>query len=428
MSSDGQSDIHGEEGRIEIMKICHISFYKILISIIMIFFMVACSEYDVASPQWDQDFKDVPVPVITSVSPADVAAAGVNTITITGENFLDVPDSFGVYFNTVPTEVISSSTTSLVVRRPNLVADAATIKVVPTHTLVVAKHSPYQIDRVLETYGTFDDQNTLFTLTVDSEDNVYVIQNSTPFNIIKIHASGEQEIIGTLLFTPSRLMIGPDGRLYITRVSQREILVFDENSDTQASRWTRLPRGFTISYGIFDSEGYFFAGGDAGGLISIAPNPDVSDPNVIETGYYTDDEILGLTIFQNHIYVAVLTASPDAQHPELAIWRHPLNGSGTVGEMELVLDLTSSSITASRTITTFKFDENGNLFIGTDAKDPLLIKPAGSNNIDYFYKNILPFNGKDFCWGSGNYIYMILGEDGPTGDVYRINLGTSEGI
>ena len=224
MSKDGLSDIHGEKGRIEIMKICQFSLYKILILIFLIFFVTACSEYDVASPQWDQDFEDVPIPIITSVSPADVAVAGVNTITITGENFLEVPDSFGVYFNTVPTEVISSSTTSLVVRRPNLVADAATIKVVPTHTLVVAKHSPYQIDRVLETYGTFDDQNTLFTLTVDSEDNVYVIQNSTPFNIIKIHASGEQEIIGTLLFTPSRLiwcltkiqilkhLVGPDYR------------------------------------------------------------------------------------------------------------------------------------------------------------------------------------------------------------------------
>ena len=411
------------------MKIFQFSLYKILILIFLIFFVTACSEYDVASPQWDQDFEDVPIPIITSVSPADVAVAGVNTITITGENFLEVPDSFGVYFNTVPTEVISSSTTSLVVRRPNIVAEAATIKVVPTQALVVAKHSPYQIDAVLESYISFDINTYSYAIAADPDENIYVINTASPFNIIKIDTSGTQEILGTCNFEPSKLIIGPDGRLYITRISQREILVFDENTDTQASRWTRLPRGFSISYGVFNSEGYFFAGGDEGGLISIAPNPDISDPIVNETGFYTDDEILGLTIYQNYIYAAVFTTSPDAQHPELAIWRHALTDSGTVGEMELALDLTSSPIAASSTINTFKFDEAGNMFIGIDGNDPLLINTAGTSNIDYFYKSILPSNCRQFCWGTGDYIYIIVDEKSDTsGDsIYRVNVGSSEG-
>ena len=55
------------------MKIFQFSLYKILILFFLIFFVIACSEYDVASPQWDQDFEDVPIPIITSVSPADIA-------------------------------------------------------------------------------------------------------------------------------------------------------------------------------------------------------------------------------------------------------------------------------------------------------------------------------------------------------------------
>jgi hypothetical protein len=411
------------------MKIFQFSLYKILILFFLIFFVIACSEYDVASPQWDQDFEDVPIPVITSVSPADVAVAGVNTITITGENFLEVPDTFGVYFNTIPAEVISNSSTSLTVRRPNLVADEATIKVVPSLTLVVAKYSPYKIDPVLESFLTFDINIYSYGIVADANNNIYIITTGNPYNIVKIDTSGVQEILGTCNFAPNRAVIGPDGRLYLTRLNNREILVFDETTDTQASRWTRLPRGVTVSHGIFDSEGYFYAGGDEGGLVSVAPNPDIADPVVNVTGYYENDEILGLTLYQNSLYVAVSITEPDAQHPELAIWRHALTGSGTVGEMELVLDLSSSALTASKTINTFRFDAKGNMFIGIDGNNPLLINFAGTSNTDYFYKSILPSNCRQFCWGTGDYIYIIVDEKSDTsGDsIYRVNVGSSEG-
>jgi len=410
------------------MKINHLLYNKILISIILIL-LVACSEYDVTSPRWEQDYEDVPVPVITSVNPADGAAAGVNTITITGENFLDVPDTNGVYFNNVPAEIISNSATSITVRRPNLVAEGANIKVVPNQTLVVAKHGPYKIDPVINAYGSFLDNLALYAVTVDPNENLYAVESGTPHNIIKVSSTGEKETLGTTSYAPNRAVIGPDGRLYLTRSNNREILVYDETTDTEASRWTRLPRGITVSHGLFDTEGYFYAGGDGGGLVSVAPNPDINDPAVNETGYYDNDEILGLTIYQNYIYLAVLISSPDTEHPELAVWRHSLGGAGTVGDMELVLDLSANEISASRTITSINFDANGNLFIGTDADDPILINPAGTNNIDYFYKNILPSNCKQFYYGSGNYIYMIVGDDilGVTWELHRVDMGALKG-
>lgn len=429
MFSDGPLDIHGETGRIEIMNIYDLLFNKILISIILILFVVACSEYDVASPEWDQNFDDVPVPAITSVSPSGGAVAGVNTITITGENFLDVPDTFGVYFDNVPAEIISNSETSITVRRPNLVAAGATIKVVPNQTLVVAKHGPYPVDPVSEVYGGFLDNLTLWAVAVDADENLYVVEYASPHNIIKITSSGEKETIGTTNYYPSRALIGPDGRLYLIRVNNREILVFDETTDTEASRWTRLPRGMTVSHGIFDSEGYFYAGGEGSDLLIVAPNPDVASPVVVESGFYGRDDILGITIYQNYIYVAVSINSPDASHPALSVWRHSLEGAGTLGAQELVLDLTTNEVLASRAVTNIKFDAHGNMFIGTDADDPLFINPAGSSDIDYFYKSILPSNCKQFCWGSGDYIYMIVGDDdlGVTWELYRVDMGAEEG-
>ena len=410
------------------MKIYHVFYYNILI-LIALFLLITGCEYDVASPQWDQDFESVPVPVITQVNPANAAAAGVNTITITGENFLDVPDTNGVYFDNVVADIISTSATSITVRRPDLASDAATIKVVPNQTLVVAKHGPYRIDPVLETYGSFLDNLTLYAAAIDDDENLYVIETASPHNIYKVSPSGEKEVLGTSSSIPNRALIGPDGRLYMTRNNNREVLVFDENTDTESSRWTRLPRGITVSHGVFDSEGYFFAGGDGSDLVSVAPNPDVASPVVVEAGNYGNDEILGLTIYQNYIYLVALISSPDEQHPELAVWRHSLNGNGTVGAQELVLDLSSNEITASLEINSINFDANGNLFLGTSAEDPLLINPAGTSDIDYFYKNILPSNCTQFSWGSNNHIYMIVGDDvlGVTWELYRVDMGALSG-
>ena len=410
------------------MKIYQLFFYNFLISVVLFLLVVGC-EYDVSSPQWEQEFESVPIPEITQVNPADAAVAGVNTITITGINFLDVPDTNGVYFDNIPAEIISNSATTITVRRPNLATDAATIKVVPNQTLVVAKHGPYRIDSVLETYGSFLDNNALYAATVDDNENLYVIEHASPHSIIKVSSDGQKETIGTTSYSPFKAVIGPDGRLYMTRNNNREILVFDENSDTEASRWTRLPRGMTVSHGVFDDDGYFYTGGDGSDLIIVPPDPPVADPTITESGYYDNDEILGLTIYQNYIYLVVLIASPDEQHPELAIWRHSMNGNGTVGDMELVLDLSANEIAASREINSIHFDANGNLFIGTDAEDPILINAAGSNDIDYFYKNILPSNCKQFYWGSNSHIYMIVGDNilGITWELYRVDMGALSG-
>jgi hypothetical protein len=391
-------------------------FFAFLFIIASLVIITGC-EYDVTAPQWEKPYTSPPTPRITSIEPAEEVAPGINYITINGENFLDVPDQFGVYFDNTPAEIVSNSTTTIVVRRPNLAAEACTIKIVPKQTLVVAKYGPYKVDPVIETYGTFLNNLALSVVAVDSDENLYVIETSSK-NIVKVTPDGEKTTLGTTTRPPTDAVIGPDGRLYLP-ANNREILVVDLQTGA-SSQWTRLASGRVVKCGDFDDNGYFYTGGRRSQLVVVDP-----DLNDVATGFYANDEIFSIRIYQNYLYLAVKIASPDAQNPELAILRHSIIGNGNVGDKELYLDLTTNENIASSTVTSIYFSENGNLYIGTDSPDPLIINVLHFNDVDYFYKNILPSNCKHFCWGTGNYIYMIANDStqDPAWNVYRVDMG-----
>ena len=265
----------------------------------------------------------------------------------------------------------------------------------PNQTLVAAKYGPYKIDSVIETYGSFLDNLALSVVAVDSGENLYVVETSSR-NIIKVTPDGMQTTIGTTTRPPTDAVIGLDGRLYLT-ANNREILVVDLQTGV-STRWIRLASGRVVRCGDFDDNGYFYTGGRRSQLVVV--NPSLTD---IATGYYSNDDIFSIRVYQNYLYLAVKTASPDAQNPELAIWRHSIDGTGNVGEKELYLDLTTDADIASRTISSIHFSANGTLYIGTDSPAPLLISVLGSDNVDYFYKNILPSNCKpNFLYISSN--------------------------
>ncbi|HSR18980.1 MAG TPA: hypothetical protein VLM39_12885, partial [Ignavibacteriaceae bacterium] len=110
----------------------------------------------------------------------------------------------------------------------------------------------------------------------------------------------------------------------------------------------------------------------------------------------------------------------------LAIWRHSIVSPGTVGSKELVLDFTARF--GYRPIESIAVSTDGKIFIGTDAPtDPILVFDPASDNLDYFYKNILPPYCKAFSWGTDNYFYMISGNANPaqTWDCFRVDAGVT---
>jgi hypothetical protein len=98
-----------------------------------------------------------------------------------------------------------------------------------------------------------------------------------------------------------------------------------------------------------------------------------------------------------------------------------------LGAQEVVLDMSTAGDFASRVIKGLTFSTSGLMYIATDAPNPILLYNPDDGSLDYLYKEILRPYCKAFCWGAGNYIYMINGDAtaGEEWKVYKVNVGTT---
>ncbi len=412
-------------------------YYRVTIRILLIttvLIVLSGCEYGVEQSHWNEPWKIGPDPVITSVEPADVAAPGVNTITISGQNFTAAPDSNNVFFSytqpvigytSLQAEIVSTSSTSITVRRPDLVTDSCDIKVFPRKNAEVkAVYKKYKIDPVVQEYGTFTGSLDFMSwVAVDKQENIYVAYGTsdTAFYkwMVKITPSGEQTRL------PKRLLggaygatFGPDDRLYLFRNSN-QIDVVDLTQNTVAP-WTLITVGGkkkSVKVGDFDNAGYLYSGAKGTDLVIIAPDEAHTDTTL---GVYpgTNDNITAIRVFNGYVYLVAQDAAKIT-----SIWRHQIMGNGVLGTQELVLNWSATAY-GSRVITGLTIATDGTLYIATDSPNPILIFDTTS---DILYKNILNPYCKALSWGTGDYIYMICGNTSPSEQwkLYRMDPGNT---
>ena len=380
-------------------------------------------EYDVEEPGWDKPFEiQADQPEITRIEPDSVAAAGVNYITIFGKNFAGVLEDNYVYFeeikkgkvvNVVNAEIVvdASSDTSITVRRPNLISDSCIIKLNSYDALVVAKYSsPYKIDPVMERYGSFVENVQLGAIAIDSDENMYVIQNDRL--IFKVTPDGEKTNVGQAARAVYDAKISPEGKL-ILLINNNEIHQLDLAAGVDTtSVWIEVDK--RASYGDFDSDGNFYTGGNKSDLIVVAPDGSSSK----QIGVYSNDEIFCVRVYNDgyNEYVYVL-----AENAEMAIWRHEiLDANGNLGVRDMILNWANAGDFAASEPRYFTFSDDGTMYIGTDNTNPIMILNTDGSQ-DILYKGILPSTAEQLVWGTGKYLYMLLG--GEEWNIIRIDMG-----
>jgi hypothetical protein len=370
--------------------------------------MAGC-KYDVEDPLWDKPYAVPATPTISQIAPSS-APAGVNTIVITGQNLSGVPTMNGVYFGLKPAEIVSATATSITVRRPNLVADSCTVKVVSDSALLVAKIHFGKIDLVMDRFGSFADAVPLAVVAGDSAGNLLVISNISPPSIWRVLPDGSKAIIATttsgITFRAPTDAIVKKGVMYLL-ANNREIQKVDL-STWAASAWTRMPSGKVMKCGDFDTSGYFYTGGAAGGdLCIVPPNPPatLTTAQIRLSGFYLNDDVQAVRYLKGYLYVASQASGAAGK-----IWRHAVSAGGTLGAQELVVNLGAYANFVDRTIRAISFSAAGDLYITTNATDPLLVYKVSAGTLDYLYKGIVPPYGKHAYWGSGTSLFMISGD------------------
>ncbi len=400
--------------------------YVIIASLMIVVIMAIMSgcKFDVTPSQWSQSFTQGVNDSITQINPALEARPGVNTITITGKNFATLPDSNTVYISrmdgdksTVTADILSSSSSSITIYRPNVVSDSCRFVIVSPKALVVAQSGLYKIDPVLTKYGSFLDNKQLGVVAGDKDENLYVIYSINK-TIFKITPDGQKTQLNTLAkYQPYCGRIGPDGKLYLME-SKSSIDVIDVQLDTS----TQFKVGANVKCGDFDSQGNLFVAGSSSDLVTVAP-----DGTTKLSGSFASDVILDIRVYGDYVYLIDTTKNPTASRPLKSIQRcHIDYANHTVGSPELVLDWATTGEYASRTMTGITFSSDGKMYIATNSSDPILMVDLSTNSISILYKNILPSLCKQFFWGNGTYLYIITGNtSNPAVDwtLYRVDAG-----
>ena len=216
---------------------------------VLVVTMTGC-EYDGPTAMYYQTHDSAPTPVITRLEPDSVAPAGVNYITILGENFAETLEDNYIYFNNIVAEIVNGSTTSIIVRRPNLVGDSVMVKVVSYDAIEDGKYYPYQIDPVMERYGSFFSNLQLNAIAVDDDENLYIIETS---NVYKITPDREKTTIGQVEGIVYDARTAPSGELIL--LLNNSIINQMDITTGEVTKWAEVAK--SVRYGDFDSQGNF---------------------------------------------------------------------------------------------------------------------------------------------------------------------------
>jgi hypothetical protein len=380
----------------------------VLLSLCCLMLLVSAGcEFDVATPGYYDQATQSSTPSITRLVP-ERATPGVNMITIQGQNFSSALDKNKVYFGNAEVDVLTATPTALVVRRPNMTG-TLTVKVVSYDALLVASApSPYVIDTVLTPFGNFLEGAVETAMAVDKDGHIYVFQD-TPPNIYKVTPAGERIKVGTVDKTISDAVTAPDGQVVIFG---RSLTIQKFNpADGKVSDWIKLTK--QSAYGDFDQYGNLWTGGQNNGDLWCVK----TDLTKAASNQYKQGQIAEIRVVNGYVYAAVINV-PTA--PASAIYRSKIvDATGALEAKELVFDRTQAGVYATATFKDFAVSANGDLYVATNAADPILMVKSGVQ--DVLYKGIIPTSAEKLMW-YGNYLYM-LNLANAQGNLYRINIG-----
>ena len=365
------------------------------------FLIFSCEDPNYPENIWDENDQGNPSPSISSVEP-DAAFAGIDTLTISGQNFSENTSENLVYFNNMLGEVVNATSTSLSVITPNLVSDSVQIRVAVQGAFLFADHSSlYTLTAAVLDYGPFDQFTDIFSLDLDRDENLIVSLDGTPNAEFWIVDTNQDSAVWSgALAKGSGMKLGPTGSVYF--VNYQRFLYKDEQGTPKENSdiFKRLNGNATDL--DFDSYGNLFVGG-AGSTIDVV---DINDDGGLTSGVTEAKnldtlDILSIKVLNDYLYVLTTTVTSDQAIYKMQI----LDDSGSLGDLELVFDWSAYTNKLSSALC-FTLSESGDLFVGSDSDDqPLTYIQNG--NASGFYSSILTAPISYMAWGNSNYLYLI---------------------
>ena len=364
---------------------------------------------------WDETDVGGSQPLILSVDPTQGALAGIDTITIHGENFSENISKNIVYFDGVSAEILSSSPNSLTIIAPNIISDSIVIKVAVEAAFNFAEFSsPYSLGAAIIDYGPFDMFTDIYSLDLDRGENLIVSMDGSPnAEFWMVDLQQDSSVWSGSLSKASGMKLGPTGSIYYVNY-QRYLYKDEQGTPKENSEIFKRLNGNATDLD-FDINGNLFTGG-SGSQIDVV---DIYDENgfnsgVTEVADLDSLDVISLKVFEEYIYVMTKSSTFNFSIYKLPI----LDVSGSLGTIELVFNLTRYMPQISPLSMTIAQD--GSIFTGnSNENEPITLIKNGIASA--FYPSIVTAPVNYISFGNQNYVY-IVNKTAETNKVQRINV------
>lgn len=370
--------------------------------------VVSACDTGPAESLWDPDAAVGAEPSISGVDPPDIALSGVDVITITGQNFSATQSNNLVFFNATPVPVLQSSTTELKVRTPIMEVTSVTIRVAVVGGDAESFSNGYQLGLLpaAEEFGDILRSERVFAVATDSNGDIFasVFQGGRSVGIRRITPAGEADDYYTSTFPWDGFDFGPDGALYAVR-GVRAIFQFAPEGGTQATWAVEANTAVKFVDVDFDGLGNLWAVGDNENLYRVSPDKTI-------TPFPFAANVQAVKVAGSELY-ALVDGTGGGE-----LWRFMIDGAGNINAGELFFDV---GVAAGSEVKMLSLEaaQNGDLFVGTDAEDPIWVVHADRTG-EVLYPGVLDRPAESFAWIEETFLIMVEGLRGVEGETVSL--------
>jgi len=373
------------------------------------------------SPVFNENASYADDPVVQSINPPDSAIAGVDLVTINGQNFADSVDANTVYFNSVEASVVSATPTQLVVSLPHvpeIAGDSVEVLVDVDGSLQFAKYK-YNVRMAVKPLVTdLGPQDELHGIALDVQNNIFAV---TGIDLIK-----EYDSAGLFLNVYSwmstivneNMIYAPEGRLYTGGKLGRTFFIFAITFSPDTSYSTNLVNVSSnpIDYD-FDPNGTLWAALPTK-VIKVTGTA-TDNPTSTDLASYSGMSLLSLRYYDGQLY---LLASDGGQ---LGVWVSDTT-SGNVTQLADLSGLSSENFKAYD----MELDNQGGIFVSTNLDTPLQYITPVERTVKPYYAGLFPTSPmKALIWKNGGHYLLATATDPDEGTpvIYQIDTKTLTG-
>lgn len=356
---------------------------------------------------YDPEMTGGPAPVISAIAPEGVVLAGIDEITITGQNFSATPDHNIVYFDdatgaVAQGTVTEASPTRLVVRVPNLPNPSLRVRVAILGSPDFSNAISRPLTSAVDPFGGIGRTEEPFGIGSDAAGNLYLslFDAGVSKGVVRIAPNGTRSDYFTTTFPWADLAFG-NGTLY----GVRRIRALFELPAGGAQRVVSAfqPSNLALATVTVGPDGTVYTGGNGGSIYVVPPAGAAATapftPTVRDL-YATDDAL--------YVVGQEGTAS--------RVWRLPIAASGP-GAPTVVATLPAGSGAATSLVVA----ADGSVLVGTEATSNPIVVVAPDGSTSTLYPGVLSGPVTGLAWADGTGLYVVRGAaTGVLPNVFRV--------